>query len=100
MRRIVTNMKKKKKRQLHTDGTVCLEGTRRVPKAFAPCCDQFKYRTTACDSDIRYEWWSKRKIWVTKISDIAGGGGVVMSYCPHCGRKLKGLKESGRVIEL
>ncbi len=70
----------------HADGTVCLEGTRSVPRNYSPCCEVFDYRTAACVYDIRYEWWPISHQWVIVIAEVAGGGGITVSYCPHCGR--------------
>jgi len=39
--------------------------------------------------DVRYEWWSKTRAWVVLISDAAGGGGIAISFCPHCGAALR-----------
>lgn len=71
--------------KLHTDGTICQEGTRKVPRNYIPCCEEFNQRTMACVFDIRYEWWSSIKRWVICIDDSAGGGGITISHCPHCG---------------
>ena len=73
----------------HADGTTCLEGTRRVPIGFRPCCPTFAAHTVTCAYDIRYEYWSKRKQWLIVISESAGGGGIAISFCPHCGSKLR-----------
>ena len=72
----------------HTDGTECLEGTKRVPKNFKPCCDVFEGHTSTCAFDLRYEWRQKSKQWVIAISEIAGGGGISIAFCPHCGARL------------
>lgn len=72
----------------HSDGTECLEGTSSVPESFSPCCEVFGGHTTTCAFDIRYEWWPKSKQWVIAISESAGGGGITISFCPHCGAKL------------
>ena len=81
-------VKKSKKIQRHTDGSVCLEGTKRVPKNFKTCCEVFEAHTTNCYYDIRYEW-DKHWGWNIVIPPSAAGGGIVISYCPHCGLKLK-----------
>ena len=73
----------------HDDGTPCPEGTRCVPRGFKACCECFAGHTTACYFDIRYEWWPRRKSWFIIIAKVAGGGGVRMSFCPHCGAKLR-----------
>jgi hypothetical protein len=91
---------KHKKKRKHTDGSICLEGTRRVPKPYTACCEAFDSRTVACTFDIRYEWWPKLKTWVVPISDASGGGGVAINHCPHCGMKLKGSKKEGRWLEI
>ena len=93
-------MKRKKNPQLHTDGTVCYEGTRRVPRPFKACCVEFNKHTLACVHDVRYEWWPKQKTWVIPIGELSGGGGVAISHCPHCGKKLKGSGKIGRWIEV
>jgi hypothetical protein len=72
----------------HDDGTVCAEGTRRVPRAFKACCAVFAARVTACHHDIRYEWWARRKGWFIAIAEAAGGGGIAISFCLHCGTRL------------
>ncbi len=40
----------------HPDGTVCLEGTRSLPKSYSPCCEIFDNHTSTCAYDLRYEW--------------------------------------------
>ena len=74
----------------HQDGSPCPEGTRCVPRAFAACCEPFAQRTVACYLDIRYEWWPKRRNWFIVIAPTAGGGGIAIQFCPHCGAKLSG----------
>lgn len=71
----------------HPDGSECLAGTQRVPKGHLPCCEVFEDHTRACAFDVRYEW-SEEHGWVTAISSSAGGGGVAISHCPHCGEQL------------
>ena len=73
----------------HTDGTPCKEGTRTVPPDFRPCCRAFAGHTDTCEYDIRYEWWSPEQGWVVAIAESAGGGGVAIRFCPHCGLKLQ-----------
>jgi hypothetical protein len=85
---------------LHPDGTKCLEGTRRVPRSFKACCEVFDGHTSACAFDIRYEWWSKQKMWVIAISESAGDGGIAIQFCPHCGAKLTGSRKSGRYVDI
>ncbi len=72
----------------HSDGSPCLEGVQSIPKDFVACCETFTEHTKACAYDIRYEWWSNSEQWIIAISDSAGGGGVTISFCPHCGQKL------------
>ncbi len=72
----------------HADGTLCLEGTSRLPASFVACCDVFDGHTSTCTYDLRYEYWEKSKMWVIAIAESAGGGGIEISYCPHCGTKL------------
>lgn len=83
----------------HSDGTICPEGTQRLPARFSPCCNEFKSHTLACYFDIRYEWWPRKKSWFIVIAETAGGGGMAISYCPHCGSKLNGRTKSGRLME-
>jgi hypothetical protein len=86
----------------HADGTVCLEGTRSVPRSFAPCCEAFEGHLATCSFDVRYEWWSKARTWVIAIAESAGGGGITISYCPHCGSRLderKAARASKRVLQ-
>jgi hypothetical protein len=61
------------------DGSACPEGTRRVPARFKACCEVFEGHTTACYLDIRDEWWSKQRTWVTVIPAAAGGGGITIN---------------------
>jgi len=83
----------------HTDGTRCREGTQRVPERFEPCCSGFERHTTACEYDIRFEWWTGHASWFIVISDMAGGGGIAIGYCPHCGSELPGSRKSGRFLD-
>jgi len=78
-----------RKQRRHADGTRCHEGTRLVPNGFSPCCPVFAAHVDTCHFDVRYEWWSEARLWVTAISESAGGGGVAISFCPHCGRRLR-----------
>jgi len=73
----------------HPDGSICLEGKKIVPNSYVPCCEAFSGHTDACIEDIRYEWWSNKNQWVIAISEYSGGGGIAISYCPHCGQKLE-----------
>lgn len=73
----------------YPDGTRCVEGTRRVPRGFRPCCRVFASHTTSCAYDVRYEWWQRRRTWVVTIAESAGGGGIEIRFCPHCGRSLQ-----------
>jgi hypothetical protein len=93
-------MVRKRQPVLHADGTVCREGTRRVPRAFRACCSAFDHRTLACVFDVRYEWWPRQKSWFVPIHDTAGGGGIAIAFCPHCGAKLKGSSKEGRWLEV
>lgn len=61
-----------------------------MPRGFRACCETFGAHTAACDYDIRYEWWTKPRIWVVKITETAGGGGIRINFCPHCGVRLAG----------
>jgi hypothetical protein len=73
----------------HPDGSFCKEGTRAVPPEYEPCCPTLAGHLATCEYDLRYEWWSGDQVWVIAIADSAGGGGVVIQFCPHCGRKLR-----------
>ncbi len=73
----------------HDDGTVCREGTKRVPPRFRACCEVFQAHTATCELDVRYEWWPKARRWFIAISDAAGGGGIEIEFCPHCGSRLQ-----------
>jgi len=72
----------------HSDGTICREGTQSLPEDFVPCCEMFSAHTATCVFDIRYEWWKTSRRWVIAIAESAGGGGIEITYCPHCGTKL------------
>lgn len=60
-----------------------------MPQGFKPCCAMFGGHIDTCEYDIRYEWWSGDGVWVIAIADSAGSGGVVIRFCPHCGRELQ-----------
>ena len=77
----------------HADGSVCLEGTRKLPLNFSACCKQFETHTVACVHDVRYEWTAASG-WRIAIADFAGGGGLAIRHCPHCGANLARLKQS------
>lgn len=72
----------------HEDGSICLEGTRKLPKNFKPCCEVFRSHTASCIFDVRYEWNENIKGWWIAIDSKAGGGGIEIKYCPHCGESL------------
>ena len=72
----------------HPDGTLCLEGTTSLPPDFQPCCAVFAAHTATCAYDLRYEWRPKSRQWVIAIAEAAGGGGIVIAHCPHCGAPL------------
>jgi hypothetical protein len=82
----------RRKNSRHIDGTPCKEGTRRVPVGFRACCAAFRGHVSTCDYDLRYEWWKIQRFWVITIAESAGGGGVVIRYCPHCGAELRPLR--------
>jgi len=71
-----------------------------LPARFRTCCAEFAQRTLACTFDVRYEWWSRQRNWFVTIADSAGGGGIAISHCPHCGKKLAGGKLRGRWMEI
>ncbi len=74
---------------LHADGTPCLEGTRRVPRGFAPCCAAFDRLTQNCVADLRVEWWSRRRRWFLLLPSSTGNEGLEVHFCPHCGAPLR-----------
>jgi hypothetical protein len=74
---------------LHADGTPCPEGTGKLPRAFAACCDAFAQHTRSCYVDLRYEWWTRSRAWFIVLAPEAGGGGIRISFCPHCGSDLR-----------
>lgn len=75
----------------HADGSECLQGTSQLPPAFVPCCEDFAAHLTTCAFDVRYEWWSREDGWVIAIAASAGGGGIGIVFCPHCGEKLSAV---------
>jgi hypothetical protein len=79
---------------------MCPEGAQRLPADGAICCNDFRERTLACFFDIRYEYWPAYAGWFVIISPDAGGGGVAINFCPHCGLKLEGDSHAGRYIEI
>ena len=80
----------------HIDGSLCPEGTANMPVNRRVCCKEFEWRTYACYYDVRYEWQRWRGQWVIAIAPDAGGGGIAIRNCPHCGAKLPGRGKSGR----
>lgn len=78
----------------HADGSICPEGTSLVPPDFSPCCEDFSEHTLSCYYDIRYEWDEADSEWVIVIPNSAGGGGILISYCPHCGASLSATSAS------
>src|SRR6185295_6073268 len=80
--------KSKKTVRRHIDGTPCNEGTRSVPRGFRPCCPAFEAHVATCEFDLRYEWWAGQQMWVVALAASAGGGGIAIAFCPHCGREL------------
>ena len=73
---------------VHADGSICPEGTSSAPPGFMACCEDFAQQTTSCYYDIRYEWRNDLECWLIAIPDSAGGGGIEISFCPHCGASL------------
>lgn len=70
----------------HADGSKCMEGIQIVMKDFEPCCERFGLSTKSCSyEDLRFEWWEKRNSWLALLLD---GSGIVIKYCPYCGKKL------------
>lgn len=84
----------------HLDGSLCPEGTAQLPANRVLCCREFEARTTACYYDVRYEWQRRRRNWVIAIPPDAGGGGVAITHCPHCGAKLAGRNRKGRWLDI
>ncbi len=80
----------------HIDGTPCPEGTASLPRGHVFCCEAFRQRTLACYFDVRYEWWPRQRGWFNVITPDAGGGGIALAFCPHCGTKLRGMRRTGR----
>jgi hypothetical protein len=80
----------------HLDGSLCPEGTAVLPARHKFCCDMFRARAHACYFDVRYEWWPRQRGWFNVIMPEAGGGGIAMAFCPHCGTKLGGIRRQGR----
>jgi hypothetical protein len=70
-----------------------------VPPRFRHCCEVFRAHTTTCELDVRYEWWPKANRWFIAILDSAGGGGIEIGFCPHCGRQLEHHGSSNRPLE-
>jgi len=80
----------------HADGTTCPEGTQALPRGFQSCCDAFHAHTAACYFDIRYEWWPRSRSWFIVIAPSAGGGGISIRFCPHCGNRLTAMAPRAR----
>jgi hypothetical protein len=73
---------------LHPDDTECREGTRSVPDGWLPCCEVFAGHVETCAYDLRYEFRTQANHWFVAIPESAGGGGVEIGWCPHCGSFL------------
>ncbi|MEW6619280.1 MAG: hypothetical protein AB1422_08095 [bacterium] len=59
---------------------------------FEHCCKMMNFHINHEDKIIQY--WSKFREYVIKIPEVLGGGGLVMNYCPWCGKKLpKSLRD-------
>lgn len=69
---------------LHPDASPCMDGVRKVPKRFKACCDEFNYRTSACQFDIHYEKHGRK--WGILLPDC--GSYIEIKFCPHCGEAL------------
>lgn len=48
---------------------------------------------------MRYEWWPDKPKWAILLCD-GGTSGIMMNYCPHCGKKLPGRSRTGREIQV
>jgi hypothetical protein len=72
----------------HADGSPCREGTRQLPREYQPCCKTFDRHTATCVHEVRYEWHANSG-WRIALAEIAGGGGIAIKHCPHCGTALK-----------
>lgn len=87
----------------HSDGSLCPEGTRKIPRAFTPCCEPFAAHLASCYYDIRFEWLARKRVWIVVIAPQAGGGGIEMLFCPFCGARLaakhKGAGGSGTRVQ-
>lgn len=70
-----------------------------MPKRYKPCCGAFDARTLVCKYDVRYEWWPDKPKWAILLCD-GGTSGIMMNYCPHCGKKLPGRSRTGREIQV
>src|SRR5262249_15589562 len=78
-----------KRTRTHLDGSRCLEGTRALPTGFDACCYVFDGHVETCALDVRYEWWPEQRLWVIVAPTSERSVGVAMSFCPHCGKRLK-----------
>ena len=87
-------------RPAHIDGSPCPEGEQRLAPDGALCCAAFEARTRACYFDIRYEYWVSQGGWFIIIQPDAGGGGVAINNCPHCGARLAGELREGRYFDM
>lgn len=75
-------------RALHPDGTPCLDGRRRVPRGFTPCCAAFDRLTRNCVYDLRVEWWGRHRRWFVRLPAPTATTGLEVRFCPHCGARL------------
>lgn len=77
----------------HTDGSECKEGTTNVPDNYKPCCDSMKFHIQSCSSDLRIEYLDLNDngidMWGIPLDSLAGGGYILINFCPWCGAKLK-----------
>jgi hypothetical protein len=73
----------------HSEGAVCLEGMKRVPLTYNPCCGSFAAHVVAHCHDMRFEWSAIQRRWVAVIAPEAGGGVIEIQFCPFCGTQLQ-----------
>ena len=61
-----------------------MEGVRRQPSDFEPCCARFDLAIETCQHEGRFEWYGDG--WVLNVADSESG--IDLLFCPFYGTSL------------